>query len=89
MCARAIRGIARREPFSESSGATAHTPNFCICRAINLLEVPDKVSDEEAVFVEPLAAAFGITEQVEISPETRVAVIGDGKLGIFALNPSS
>ena len=47
----------------------------------NLLEVPTEISDEEAVFVEPLAAAFGITEQVEISPETRVAVIGDGKLG--------
>jgi threonine dehydrogenase-like Zn-dependent dehydrogenase len=47
----------------------------------NLLEVPEAVSNEQAVFVEPLAAAFGITEQVEIRPETRVAVIGDGKLG--------
>ena len=47
----------------------------------NLLEVPTEVSDAEAVFVEPLAAAFGITEQVEILPKTRVAVIGDGKLG--------
>ncbi|MCY7374491.1 MAG: alcohol dehydrogenase catalytic domain-containing protein, partial [Pyrinomonadaceae bacterium] len=47
----------------------------------NLLKVPDEVSDLQAVFVEPLAAAFGITEQVEIFPETRVAVIGDGKLG--------
>jgi len=45
------------------------------------LEVPETVSDAEAVFVEPLAAAFGITEQVEISSEMRVAVIGDGKLG--------
>lgn len=47
----------------------------------NLLEVPENVSNSEAVFIEPLAAAFGITEQVEISPEMRVAVIGDGKLG--------
>lgn len=47
----------------------------------NLLEVPAEVSDESAVFVEPLAAAFGITGQVEILPETYVAVIGDGKLG--------
>jgi threonine dehydrogenase-like Zn-dependent dehydrogenase len=47
----------------------------------NLLTVPDEVSDEAAVFVEPLAAAFGITEQVEILPEMRVCVIGDGKLG--------
>jgi threonine dehydrogenase-like Zn-dependent dehydrogenase len=47
----------------------------------NLLEVPREISDAEAVFAEPLAAAFGITEQVEIFPETRVAVVGDGKLG--------
>lgn len=47
----------------------------------NLLEVPAEISDEAAVFVEPLAAAFGIMEQVEILPETCVAVIGDGKLG--------
>lgn len=47
----------------------------------NLLEVSEKISDEEAVFVEPLAAAFGITEQVEIFSDTRVAVVGDGKLG--------
>ena len=49
----------------------------------NLLEVPNEVSDEQAVFAEPLAAAFGITEQVVIEPNTRVAVIGDGKLGIL------
>lgn len=49
----------------------------------NLLAVPDGVSDEQAVFAEPLAAAYGITEQVDIGPETRVAVIGDGKLGLL------
>ncbi len=49
----------------------------------NLLEVPSNVTDNEAVFVEPLAAAFGITEQVEVGPEARVAVIGDGKLGFL------
>jgi len=49
----------------------------------NLVEVPETVSDEEAVFVEPLAAAYGITEQVDICPETKVAVVGDGKLGLL------
>lgn len=49
----------------------------------NLLEVPENVSDEQAIFVEPLAAAFGIAEQIEIEPETRVAVVGDGKLGLL------
>jgi threonine dehydrogenase-like Zn-dependent dehydrogenase len=49
----------------------------------NLIEVPKSVSDEEAVFAEPLAAAFGITEQVEIISEMSVAVVGDGKLGLL------
>ncbi|MCA8986937.1 MAG: alcohol dehydrogenase catalytic domain-containing protein [Planctomycetaceae bacterium] len=47
----------------------------------NLTPVPDCVSDDQAVFVEPLAAAFEILEQVAIKPEHRVAVVGDGRLG--------
>jgi threonine dehydrogenase-like Zn-dependent dehydrogenase len=49
----------------------------------NLVVVPDVVTDAEAVFTEPLAAAYGITERVEIGPSTRVVVIGDGKLGLL------
>lgn len=47
----------------------------------NLHVVPDNLSDEEAVFTEPLAAAFEILESVHIAPEDRVLVIGAGKLG--------
>ncbi len=49
----------------------------------NLIAVPDGVSDDAAVFAEPLAAAYGISERVEIGPDTRVAVVGDGKLGLL------
>lgn len=49
----------------------------------NLLKVPDDISDRAAVFVEPLAAAWGITEQVDIDSDTRVCVVGDGKLGVL------
>jgi threonine dehydrogenase-like Zn-dependent dehydrogenase len=49
----------------------------------NLLPVPDMIVDEHAVFTEPLAAACGIMERVDIKPEHRVAVIGDGKLGLL------
>ena len=49
----------------------------------NLLPVPDQVVDEHAVFVEPLAAAFGVMERVDIKSSHRVAVIGDGKLGLL------
>lgn len=47
----------------------------------NLHPVPEGVGDEQAVFVEPLAAALEIQEQVRISAEDRVLVVGDGKLG--------
>lgn len=49
----------------------------------NLLPVPEEIRDEQAVFCEPLAAACGITERVLVTKETRVAVIGDGKLGLL------
>ena len=50
---------------------------------VNLLPVPDEVSDERAVFTEPLAAACGILERTEVTDDTSVAVIGDGKLGLL------
>ncbi len=50
----------------------------------NLHLVPDNVSDEEAVFVEPLAANFEIAEQVHLKPTDSVAILGDGKMGQLA-----
>src|SRR6266571_284121 len=50
----------------------------------NLHLVPDNVSDEEAVFVEPLAANFEILEQVHLKPSDSVVVLGDGKMGQLA-----
>jgi threonine dehydrogenase-like Zn-dependent dehydrogenase len=49
----------------------------------NLHVVPDSVSDDQAVFVEPLAAAFQILEQVRFAPSDRVVLIGAGKLGML------
>lgn len=51
--------------------------------ARNLVAVPDDVDDRHAVFVEPLAAACGIVERCPLAPGMRVAVIGDGKLGLL------
>ena len=50
----------------------------------NLHVVPDNVSDEEAVFVEPLAANFEILQQVHIQPTESVLILGDGKMGQLA-----
>ncbi len=47
-----------------------------------IFEIPNEVEDEQAVFVEPLAAACEITEQLHIQPIQKVVVLGDGKLGL-------
>jgi alcohol dehydrogenase len=57
--------------------------DYCILPDSNLHVVPDNVSDEAAVFCEPLAAAFEILEQVRIEPGQKTAVLGDGKLGLL------
>lgn len=50
----------------------------------NLYPVPEQVSDEEAVFVEPLAANFEILEQVHLKPTESIVILGDGKMGQLA-----
>lgn len=50
----------------------------------NLHPLPEGVSDEEGVFVEPIAAGFQILEQAHIKPIHRVILLGDGKLGLLA-----
>lgn len=48
----------------------------------NLFGVPESMSDDEAVFVEPVSAAFRIARQVELRGRS-VLVLGDGKLGLL------
>jgi alcohol dehydrogenase len=56
----------------------------CFCLPIeNLHRVPEAIADQVAVFVEPLAAACRITDQVHVRPTDRVVVLGDGKLGLL------
>lgn len=68
---RNVLGIANRD------GAFAE---FLILPTKNLHLIPDSVSDEQAVFVEPLAAAFEIEEQLRIEQNKKIAIIGDGRL---------
>jgi threonine dehydrogenase-like Zn-dependent dehydrogenase len=64
-------------------GIVAHEGAFAEYLALpleNLHVVPDRVTDEQAVFVEPLAAACEILEQVDVKKFKTAAVLGDGKL---------
>ena len=49
----------------------------------NVHVVPETISDREAVFTEPIAAAVEIAEQYHLRPSRRIVVIGDGKLGLI------
>ncbi|MBC7928229.1 MAG: zinc-binding dehydrogenase, partial [Bryobacteraceae bacterium] len=49
----------------------------------NLHTVPNSVPSEHAVFCEPVAAACEILDQIRIPKQARVAVLGDGKLGLL------
>lgn len=49
----------------------------------NLFTVADNITDQQAVLVEPLAAAFRIFEQVNIVDGKTIAIVGDGKLGLL------
>ncbi len=71
---RTVLGIVGRD------GAHAE---FLKLPLVNLRPVPNEISDQRAVFTEPLAAACGILERTSITEDTRVAVIGDGKLGLL------
>jgi alcohol dehydrogenase len=49
----------------------------------NLRPVPAAITNEQAVFIEPVAAACEILDQVRVLAGTRIAVLGDGKLGLL------
>lgn len=69
---RTVLGIVGRD------GAFAE---YLLLPVENLHPVPDALSDDAAVFTEPLAAALEIREQVQVRPGDRVLLVGDGKLG--------
>jgi threonine dehydrogenase-like Zn-dependent dehydrogenase len=87
LCADCKRGMARHcarrtvMGILDADGALAERIEVPI---ENLHEVPEGVRDEAAVFVEPLAAAFEILEQIHVPPGTECTVLGDGKLGLLA-----
>ena len=83
-CSWCARGLASHCPDRRTPGINGKDGCFAeyFTAPLEVLhEVPLTVSDEQAVFVEPLAAALEITEQLHIKPSDKVLVLGDGKLG--------
>ncbi len=85
-CAFCMQGLGRHCPERSVMGilrADGCFAEYVAVPAVNLHPVSDNLSDEEAVFVEPLAAAFEILEQVHVNSNDKVLVLGDGKLGLL------
>ena len=85
-CEACGRGLQRHCPTRQVMGILDADGSFAEYLAVplaNLHAVPDAVSDEAAVFTEPLAAAFEILEQIPVKPGIQAVVLGDGKLGLL------
>ena len=83
ICSFCSRGIPTHCEYRRVLGIIEHDGAFAEYLTLplrNLHKVPDGVSDEDAVFAEPLAAACEILEQVSIRNHREAAVLGDGKL---------
>ncbi len=86
VCEWCTRHLGRHCPHRTVLGIVRHPgafQEFFTLPERNLHVVPDLVSTETAVFTEPLAAACEILDQLDIPCSSRVAVLGDGKLGLL------
>ncbi len=80
------RGLGRHCPTRTVLGIVNHPgafAEFLTLPDVNLHVLPDNIPNEAAVFLEPLAAACEILDQVQIPAGAPVAVLGDGKLGLL------
>lgn len=83
-CPTCLQGFPNHCPHRTVTGILNHDGGFAEAVAVpeaNLHAVPDHVSDDEAVFVEPLAAAFQIPLQLPDLRNQRTMILGDGRLG--------
>lgn len=85
-CALCAQGLGRHCPKRSVLGILGKDGCFAeyvTLPVANLQLVPDRIPDELACFIEPTAAACEILEQVQVRARDRVAVLGDGKLGLL------
>jgi alcohol dehydrogenase len=85
-CGWCRRGLGRHCPRRTVLGIVKHPgvfQEYFVLPERNLHLLPDAMPAERAVFAEPVAAACEILEQVKLPRSARVAVLGDGKLGLL------
>ncbi len=83
ICELCKKGFERHCPYRTVLGILRRDGAFAQYLSLpekNLHVIPDQIRDEQAVFVEPLAAAFEIKEQISLKQESNIALVGDGRL---------
>lgn len=85
-CPECRAGLGNHCPHRTVIGIDRHDGAFADFVAVpqhNLHEIPDSISNDQAVLIEPLAAAFQVLQQVPITAHHRVAICGDGRLALM------
>ncbi len=80
------RGLGRHCPTRKVLGIVDHPgafQEFLTLPIRNLHRIPKSIPDDRAIFIEPIAAACEILDQIKIAKGERVAILGDGKLGLL------
>lgn len=86
-CNYCLEGQARHCPQRTVIGIKGRSGAFATYLTVpivNLYKVGPNISDQEAVFAEPLAAVLRISQQTHLKATDRIAVLGDGKLGLLS-----
>lgn len=83
MCAGGLANHCRRRTVMGIAGRDGCFADYVAVPERNLHVVPDSLADDEAVFVEPLAAAYQVLTQCPIDARMNVSVVGTGRLGLL------
>ena len=87
-CAVCLAGHMHHCPHRTVLGILGHDgamADYVTVPEANIYPIPVAIEDRCAIFIEPLAAAFRIVEQVSLGAGTKIAVVGDGKLGMLCV----
>jgi len=85
LCRRGLTNHCRRRTVLGIAGRDGAFAEYLTVPARNCHVVPDTVTDQQAVFVEQLAAAVHVLDAAPLEPGARVAVLGSGRLGLLVV----
>jgi len=83
LCLSGLSSHCRQRRVMGIAGHDGAFADYVRMPAMNLHVLPKTVDDDQAVFVEPLAAAYQVLKQIKLDGRKWVTVLGDGRLGLL------